>query len=135
LSLRRQSRTRTQPSGIPNGRKPTFVHQGDYLLAAAGHPLNLSGATGHPLSSSQLANINGLFENDFDATLRAALDCTLALPPNPALNRPQCDVALAYGIRNHAAHNTDTAPTIWNRFPQVQQALFRVLFATIERLY
>jgi hypothetical protein len=118
-----------------NGNKLTFVHQGDYLLAEAGHPLNLLDATGQPLSSPQLRRINALFDNDFDATLLAALDGTLAVPPSPAFNRLQCDVALAYGIRNHAAHNTDAAPTIWNRFPEVQRAIFRVLFATIEHVY
>lgn len=121
----------------PDGRKLTFVHQGDYLLATAGHPLTLVSANGQPVNTPQLGYINSLFEDDttFDATLQAAVDGTVTKGPNPTLDRLQCDVALAYGIRNHAAHNTDTAPTIWNRFDEVQQALFRVLFATIEHLY
>ncbi len=102
-----------------------FIDHAAYILAGAGHPL-----TAQP----ELGQINGLFVNDFDGTLLASLDGTLRIP-GKALDRLQCDVALAYGIRNHAAHNTDTAPTIWNRFDEVQQALFRVLFVTIEHLY
>ena len=60
---------------------------------------------------------------------------TLTVQPNMTLDRLQCDVALAYGLRNHGAHNTGTAPTIWNRFPDVQQAVFRVLCATVDDLY
>jgi hypothetical protein len=60
---------------------------------------------------------------------------TLTVQPNMTLDRLQCDVALAYGLRNHGAHNTGTAPTIWNRFPDVQQAVFRVLCATVDYLY
>ena len=102
-----------------------FIDHAEYLLAQAAEPLTID----------QLREINRLFNNDFDNTLRAALDGTLTLQQGVALRRLQSDVALAYGLRNHGAHNTSTANTIWNRFPEVQQALFRVLFATIDHLY
>ncbi|MCU1334905.1 MAG: hypothetical protein JWO19_486 [Bryobacterales bacterium] len=102
-----------------------FSDHAAYILAQVGHPLTVQ---------PELGQINGFFINDFDGTLRAALDGTLTLP-GKALDRLQCDVALAYGIRNFAAHNTGTAPTIYNRFQEVQQALFRVFFVTIEHLY
>jgi hypothetical protein len=118
-----------------SGKKLTFVHQGDYLLDVAGHSLSILDAACHPIDRPRLRAINRLFDDDFDAALLAALNGTLAVPSNTTLDRFQCDVALAYGIRNHAAHNTDTVPTIWNRFPEVQQSLFRVLLATIDYLY
>lgn len=99
-----------------------FREQAAHLLNAAGHPLNIQ----------QLGDINGLFKANFDATLLAALDATL---PSATLDRLQCDVALAYGLRNNGAHNTSSVTTIWQHFTDVQQALFRVLFASIDHLY
>jgi hypothetical protein len=100
------------------------------------HARTLLDAVGTPLTDNQLKDeINGQFNGDFDATLEAALNASLMVRPNQILTRLQCDVALAYGLRNHGAHNTGTAPTVWNRFPEVQTALFRTLFAVIEHLY
>jgi hypothetical protein len=101
-----------------------FINHAEALLTAAGAAL----------TNLQLREINGQFQANFDATLRSALNTTLTVQPNQILTALQCDVALAYGLRNHGAHNTGTAPTIWNRFPDVQQALFRALFAAIEYL-
>lgn len=120
---------------LPNKKtKLTFVHQADFLLQACAHPLNLLDTTGHPITDP-LGRINRAFEDNFDTTLTAALNGTLAIQPNAALDSLQCDIALAYGLRNHAAHHTGTAPTIWQRFPDVQQALFRVFCAVIDHLY
>ncbi|MDP2996961.1 MAG: hypothetical protein Q8N47_05690 [Bryobacterales bacterium] len=102
-----------------------FSHHAEHLLSN----------TGERLTGDQIGDINGQFRNSFDTALRAALDGTLTLQSGAALSRLQCDVALAYGLRNHGAHNTGTAATIWNRFPEVQQSLFRVLFAAIDHLY
>lgn len=102
-----------------------FIHHAEHLLSA----------TGHVLTNAQLGKINRLFENDFDATLQAALGVTLALSDGTILDPVQSDVALCYGLRNHSAHNTGTASTIWNRFPEVQQAVFRTLFTTLDYLY
>jgi hypothetical protein len=89
---------------------------------------------GHALTHQQLGELSGQFERDFDATLRAALEGTMTIQLLP-LDRLQCDVALAYGLRNRGAHNVASVPTIWKEFPSVQHALFRVFFATIDYLY
>lgn len=103
-----------------------FSQHAQHLLAQAGDALTIN----------QLqTDVNGQFRNDFDATLQAALDGAFTLQSGVALSRLQCDAALAYGIRNHGAHNTGTATTIWQRFPEVQQALFRTFFAVIDHLY
>jgi hypothetical protein len=101
-----------------------FIHHAEHLLNAAGAPL----------TNQELRAVNDAFQQDFDTTLREALDGALTIP-GKALNRLQCDIALAYGIRNYGAHNTGTAPTIYNRFDDVQRALFRTLFTTVEYLY
>ena len=102
-----------------------FMHHAERLLAAGGHQL----------TNNQLGDINGQFENDFEITLQAGLDGTLIVQPSVTLDRLQCDVALAYGLRNYGAHNIETAPTVWKRFPDLQEALFRVFCATVDYLY
>lgn len=110
---------------LPNGKSPTFIHHAEHLLSATTQPLN----------TQQLGEINQQYNADFDDTLKAALDGSLTISNHAALTRLQCDVALAYGLRNHGAHNTGTATTIWKRFPEVQKALFRTFFATIDHCY
>jgi len=107
-------------------------NQQHQFIDHAGTLLTAAGAT---LTNAQLRDINTQFNNNFDATLLAAVDGTLTVQPNVNLNRLQCDIALAYGLRNQGAHNTGTAPTIWNRFTDVQQTLFRTLCAAIDYLY
>jgi hypothetical protein len=99
------------------------------------HAGRLLVSAGHQLEIEQLREINQRFKDNFDATLQAAINGTLTVDRNTALNRLQCDVALAYGLRNRGAHNIGTPPTLWQRFHALQQALFRVLFATVDFLY
>ena len=99
------------------------------------HAARLLTAAGQPLSIQQLGTINGQFENNFDQTLAQALDGILTIQPGAPLTRLQCDIALAYGVRNYGAHNTGAAPTVWNRFADLQRALFRTFCATIDYLY
>ena len=102
-----------------------FVHHAEHLLTAAGHRLR----------NPQLRDINSQFENAFESTLQSGLDGTLVAQTNHTLDRLQCDVALAYGLRNHSAHNIETTPTVWNRSHDLQAALFRVFCATVDYLY
>jgi len=102
-----------------------FIDHAEHLLAAAGHPLTIQ----------QLGDVNAQFKSNFDAALQSALDGSLTVQPNATLDRLQCDVALAYGLRNRGAHNLATAVTVRDRFHAVQEALFRVLCATIDYLY
>jgi len=102
----------------------TFIYVAEYLLDRAGIVM----------TNNQLGNINRQFGN-FDPTLQAALNGSLEEPAGTRLTRLECDVALAYGVRNRGGHNTGSTPTIWNRFEEVRNALFRVLFATIDYLY
>ena len=114
-------------AAIHNKTKPTVDPSDTRNIS----PTQLANRSANP----QLRDINNQFENDFDATLRAALDGTLTVQPNAQLTRPQCDIAIAYGLQNQGAHNTGSATTISIRFADVQHALFRVLFATIEHLH
>lgn len=93
---------------------------------------NLLSAAQHPV---KLGDVAQKFEADFDRTLSAALDASLVLRPGHPLDRLQCDAAAAYGLRNRAAHQVATSAAIQMRFHDVEQAIFRVLCATIDYLY
>jgi hypothetical protein len=95
-----------------------FIDHAEYLLTTAGHALN----------NQELGDINGLFQNNFDNTVRAALDGTLTLPAKN-LDRLQCDIALAYGLRNYGAHNTGTASTVYSRFSEVEHPVNTGIYA------
>ena len=63
-----------------------------------------------------------------------ALDRKLAINGR-VLDRLQCDVAIAYGLRNRGAHKIESEPVIWNDFDRIQRAVFRTFCATIDYLY
>ena len=108
-----------------NNAQWKFVHHAEHLLRTAGHAL----------TNEQLRDVNGQFEGNFEAALQGALTGTLTVHSNVILDRLQCDVALAYGMRNRGAHKVESTPAVWQEFPSVQQALFRVLCAAIDYLY
>lgn len=103
----------------------TFIDQAQHLLVVSGHRMTIK----------QLRQINKQFNQDFDAALQHALDGVLTLQNGTVLNRHQTDVALAYSIRNRGGHHTGASPTVWNRFTEVRDAMFRVLGITIDTLY
>ena len=98
------------------------------------HSVHLLRVNGHTLTLQHLVDINSQFQTNFDSTALSALNNTLKVGAT-ALDRVQCDVALAYGIRNRGAHNVETAAMVWQHFPAVTAALFRVLFSAIDYLY
>jgi hypothetical protein len=102
-----------------------------YFRTSLDHLLTVAGPR---LVKEQFSELNRQFIDDFDGTVQAAVDGALRLAEGVRLNRLQCDVALAYGIRNHAAHRTDTANTIYTRSSEVQSALFRPFFAAVDYL-
>jgi len=102
-----------------------FIHHAEFLLTSVGQPLN----------EGQLGEINEAFNADFDQAVTRILDGGFKLSDNTALSGAQVDVALAYGMRNRGAHDVTAAPTVWNRFAEIEQALFDVLDLTVDFLY
>jgi len=107
-----------------NASQWKFINHAEHLLAAGGHPLNFQG----------LKDINGQFETAFEMALQSALAGNLKIG-NLTLDRFQCDIALAYGLRNRGAHNIQSVATLWRHFQAVSEAIFRVFFAAIDYLY
>lgn len=108
-----------------NTGKWKFIHHAECLL----------GVVGQPLTGAELGEINQAFGVDFDKTLSDILDGQFKLSNKTGLSTAQRDVALSYGMRNRGAHDVSAAPTVWNRFGEIEQALFNVLYMAIDFLY
>ena len=105
-----------------NLSKWQFVDHGTFLLDHAGHAL------------PQLGEINAQFKGNFGSCMTDALDCKLMINGR-ILDRLQCDVALAYGIRNRGAHKVESDSVIWNDFDRIERSVFRTFCATVDYLY
>jgi len=108
-----------------NPGKWQFVDHAEYLL----------GRTHSSMSKGELSEINNSFILDLNAAIRAILDRTYALQGGRVLGGLESDISLAYGLRNHSAHDLSSAPTVWEDFRSLQQSLANVLFATVDYLY
>lgn len=102
-----------------------FIRHAEFLL----------GSYGEPLSQQELADVNQAFSNDFDGTLKAFLDGVHTISGSKAPTQAQRDVCLTYGMRNRGAHDVTSAPTVWTRFAEIEQALFNVLYLAVDILY
>jgi hypothetical protein len=105
-----------------NSSKWKFVDHATYLLDHAGRALR------------QLGVANAQFETGFGSCMADALDGRLIIN-GKILDRLQCDIAIAYVLRNRAAHNIGSESVIWNEFDRIQGAVFRTFCATIDYLY
>jgi hypothetical protein len=104
--------------------KTYFFDQAKFLLQSAGYPLH----------QRDFDDVHVQFKADFGAAIKNALDG--ALKSNwVKLDRLQCDVHLAYELRNRGAHEVETVSIIWTDFDRVQRAVFRCFCATIDFLY
>jgi hypothetical protein len=95
----------------------------------------LSGQANLDLKQQMLQEqINQAFDHDFEATLTSLLDGGFRFRDSTSPSPMAADLAIAYGLRNHGAHNVSSIPTVWQRFPDIRQSLFNVLFLTVEIL-
>jgi hypothetical protein len=95
----------------------------------------LSGQSGLNLTRDDLRLANREINNDFDRTLASLLDATFLFQDGLTRSRLECDVAVAYCLRNHAAHNRTAFPSVWRRYQEIRQGLFNVLFLCVDGLY
>jgi len=87
------------------------------------------------ITQNALGEINGNFQNNFDGTLRALLDNNYTLQGGNQILNLERDLAVVYGIRNFAAHNLTTVRAVGERFKEIRQSTFNILFLIIETLY
>ncbi|MBI1744346.1 hypothetical protein HYR54_14955 [Candidatus Acetothermia bacterium] len=106
-------------------------NQGNFIVHAA----YLAEQSSLGLTMEQLGQINSKFINDFEPTLKALISNTFSLDGGRKLSRLESELAIAYGIRNHGAHNVTAIPTFWEQFTLIRQSLFNILFLCVEVLY
>jgi hypothetical protein len=78
--------------------------------------------------------VNPAFQNDIEATLTDLLDGGYRFQDGTRPSPMAVDLAIAYGLRNYGAHNVSSVPTVWQRFLDIRQSLFNVLFLAVEVL-
>lgn len=96
----------------------------------------LASQSGLQIRQSDLQqDINPNAKADFAKVLAALLFETYTLSSGHRLSRLECDIGLAYAIRNLAAHDVTSSPLIWGQFKGIVQATMNVLILTAEVLY
>jgi len=80
---------------------------------------------------SRIGKLNADFDADFAGTLSNILDSKYTL----TLSKIEEDLAIAYGIRNFAAHKVENQPVLYQRMGELSQRLLNALFFSIEKLY
>jgi len=76
-------------------------------------------------------DINGNFNCDFSTTLGDFLDSNSKYGLTPI----EDDIAIAYGFRNFGGHKIEDQSIIHQRFDEILQRVFDVLFYVVEKLY
>jgi len=102
-----------------------FVKHAEFLLDAVGHHLALD----------QLGEINGAFKSDFDGTMNEIIHGSFRLKDGTSLNGYQTDVSIAYGLRNRWAHDVTSNISILQKFGEIEQSLFNVLYMSTDHLH
>ena len=91
-------------------------------------------STNDQLNSDHLHDVNESQKLDFEKTLTQLLDGTYIYSDGVSLSQLESAIAISYCIRNRSAHNIDSFPLIRERFNEIKQILFTVLFLSIEFL-
>lgn len=99
----------------------------DHLVTLKGLSYHAGERYRHAIGNSRL------YDDNFEVMLGSLLDGTYrdthGVLPEP-LER---DVLVAYRLRNYSAHSVKSQRYLWDRFPEVTQALFNSLFLGIEK--
>ncbi|MEN6554465.1 MAG: hypothetical protein ABFC34_16465 [Methanobacterium sp.] len=106
------------------------------FIKLANHLLIQSG-----LATDSKININHLVETlkgsekDFEKTIQKLLDQQYIYSNHVSPTRIECDIALSYCLRNYSAHKIGSFAIIRDRFNEIRQSIFNVLFLAVQTLY
>lgn len=87
------------------------------------------------LTRADLSHANKQMITNLDSTMVGLIDRTFSFPNGATHGRLQCDLAIVYCLRNHAAHNVSSFPTMSEKFEDIRQSLFNILFLCVDVLY
>lgn len=98
---------------------------------------HLSDEANLDLSQQRLEHINNEQRRtgNFANVVIALLNGSLSMPDQGQLSPLAANIAIAFCIRNHAAHNIVSQPLVPRYTDQLLQALFNTLFFTVDALY
>lgn len=99
----------------------------------ANHVLQKSGLSpDERINNSHFREIDSKKDLDFNKTVNDLLDQTFTYTDGKMPSRLECDLGIAYCLRNYTAHNIGSFSIIRERFSDVYQAVFDTLFFAIE---
>ena len=110
------------------GKHPTkkyFPEQAETLLTVAHQPLTVQ----------QLRDCNQRFISDFNGMVADLLERNFKLPHHGSLTDLLSEVLLATGSVTEPRMTSRHLHVFWQRFDDIQQALFNILFGAIDYLY
>jgi hypothetical protein len=81
---------------------------------------------------NHFTQINDMKENDFSGTIKDLLDCNLVYSDTKIPVKLECDLGIAYCLRNYSAHRIGSFPVIRERYKEILQSVFNVLFLAVE---
>ena len=86
------------------------------------------------LTRIHLEEINSSSRNDFETTLKLLLDQKFAYHDGSLPSRLESDIGIALCVRNYSAHKIGSFLTIRDRYSELRQSLFNVLFLATDTL-
>jgi hypothetical protein len=144
-------------------RKPNYIYQGDFVSLLLldllfdlsrvvdvvlkkidpanyylfNHIVMLNTKLNIGLNQIHMEQLKELYKptNDFNKALTSILDGTFEFSDKTKMTLEGKSFAIAYGIRNHAAHNVEAMPIIWKRYKEIEKCIFFALFITIQKFY
>ena len=105
--------------------KGTFIKQAGYLL---------SKIPNSQLTEEQMKKINSKEKDNIDNAIGKMLDNNYPVD-NVKLCVRERSILISYLLRNTIAHSSEYLPIINEKFPEIQQSVFNMLFLVVENLY
>ncbi len=103
------------------------------FINLANHVLVKSGISTDPVKNrTHFVHINSMKDADFDRTVNELLDQTFVYTDGVNPSRLECDLGVAYCLRNYSAHNIGSFPIIRQRYGDIRQSVFNALFLALE---
>ena len=103
------------------------------FINLASNVLIKSGVSSDPVGNKvHFGHINAMKDADFDRTISELLDLTFIYPDKIKPSRLECDLGIAYCLRNYSAHKIGSFPIISQRYGDIRQSVFNTLFLAVE---
>jgi hypothetical protein len=103
-----------------------FINLASHILEKSGISPDLAKNRNH------FAYINSFQDTDFERIINELIDQNLVYPDGIKPSKLECDIGIAYRLRNYSAHKIGSFPIILERYEEIRQSVFNVLFLALE---